>query len=230
MRLRRLPLSRTILSSDLLLDSRLSGKQIVFVSDTYLSANFVRSQLVKHGVAEPDDRCYVSSELGVTKRHGGLFKVLITCEGVSPSEIHHFGDNSKADVAIPESLGIRATQIPSQPLNRVEQNLLRKCISSPQTVLRLAGSMRVARVSPINGQQGLPDLIGSFLGPLTTIWACWTLAAAERDGVRRLYFVSRDAYLVCRAALPMRVAGLQILIAVTCKFPVRPSCCLLLMR
>jgi FMN phosphatase YigB (HAD superfamily) len=182
-------------------ESRRMGKRIIFVSDTYLPADFVRTQLLRHGVAEPQDRCYVSSEYGVTKRSGKLFKLLMEREAAASCEIRHFGDNSEADVVIPLRLGIAASQIRSEGLNTIEQNLLRGCFSSPVTTLRLAGSMRVARLSQNQGERSLADLTGSFLGPIAAVWACWVLASAERDGIQRLYFVSRDAYLVWRAAL-----------------------------
>ena len=176
------------------------GKRIIFVSDTYLPADFVRTQLLRHGVAEPHDRCYLSSEFGVTKRSGGLFKLVMEREAAASSEIRHFGDNSEVDVVVPLRLGIAASQIRSEGLNTVEQKLISGCFSSPLTALRLAGSMRVARLSQSKGERSLADLTGSFLGPIMTVWACWVLASAERDGIQRLYFVSRDAYLVWRAA------------------------------
>ena len=181
-------------------ESRRTGQRITFVSDTYLPADFVRSQLLGHGVAEPQDGCYVSSEFGVTKRSGGLFKILMEREFAACSEIRHFGDNAEADVAIPFRLGIAASHVRAEGLNTVEQNLLRGCLSSPLTTLRLAGSMRVARVTQNQDERSIAELTGSFLGPITTVWACWVLASAERDSIQRLYFVSRDAYLLWRAA------------------------------
>ena len=49
---------------------RAAGARIVFVSDTYLPAEFVRTELLRHRLALDGDGLYVSSALGVTKRTG----------------------------------------------------------------------------------------------------------------------------------------------------------------
>ena len=43
-------------------------------------------------------------------------------------------------------------------------------------------------------------MAATLLAPTLLVWAAWVLGRAQQDGMRRLYFVSRQGYLLCRAA------------------------------
>ena len=104
---------------------RSGNARIVFTSDTYLPEAFVREQLLRHGLAEESDGIYVSSTAGVTKRHGGLFGVVMQREGVSARSLHHYGDNAYNDIVMPRRFGIEATSL-ACPLNTWERSILSK--------------------------------------------------------------------------------------------------------
>jgi FMN phosphatase YigB (HAD superfamily) len=182
-------------------DARAAGKRIVFVSDTYLPAEFVKDALRRHNAAAEGDGIYVSSALGRTKRSGALYKEMLKAEKVSANAVHHYGDNPHSDVDVPRRLGIAATLVADAHFNQWERAIL-NCEAAPgETAARLAGSMRLFRLGASREfSTGVRDLVATFLGPATVVWAAWVLAAARRDGVRRLYFAARDAHLVWRAA------------------------------
>jgi FMN phosphatase YigB (HAD superfamily) len=179
---------------------RSSNGRIVFTSDTYLPEAFVRAQLLRHGVAEEGDGIYVSSAAGVTKRHGGLFDVVLKREGVSARELHHHGDNTYNDIVMPRRFGIEATSL-ACPLNTWERSILSKDVRLRLSASLLAGSMRAFRLSSSSQlKSGAGELVATLLAPALLVWAAWILGRALQDGVRRLYFVSRQGYLLCRAA------------------------------
>jgi len=180
---------------------RSAGVRIIFTSDTYLPEEFVREQLVRHGLAQNGDGIYVSSAAGVTKWNGGLFKIVLEREGIAPGNLHHYGDNPRCDVAVPRRLGIKATLLTDSHLNTWERAILSKEHQHRMATSLLAGSMRAFRLSTISqSKNGAGELVATLLGPAMMVWAAWVLSTARRDGVHRLYFVSRDAYLLCRAA------------------------------
>jgi FMN phosphatase YigB (HAD superfamily) len=177
------------------------GNRIVFTSDTFYSEVFVREQLLRFGLAEEDDGLYVSSSAGATKWSGELFKIILNSEGVAARELHHYGDDLHSDVVVPRRLGIRATLVKSSQLNTWENAVLLSGFHDRLATSVLAGSMRAFRLSvDSKPMKGVGELVATFLGPVLMVWAAWVLGCAQRDGIRRLYFVSRDAYLLCRAA------------------------------
>jgi predicted HAD superfamily hydrolase len=180
---------------------RTQGARIVFASDTALPGDFVRGELIRHGLAKEDDGFYVSSSLGLTKRSGTLFREILKREKVAACDVRHIGDNLKSDVLVPIGLGIAGELMRDTQLNRWERAVLARHSACETATAALAGSMRVARLSG-NRQDdpGVQQLVSTFLGPAALVWASWVLHSAQRDGVRRLYFIARDGYLVCRAA------------------------------
>ncbi len=85
------------------------GKKIFFLSDMYLPRDFIVELLRRHGYDAAAENTIVSSEEGVLKHTGNLFKRLIArAAPAEPSEILHIGDNFNADIKPARALGIRA--------------------------------------------------------------------------------------------------------------------------
>ncbi|MCM2293296.1 hydrolase [Allorhizobium sp. BGMRC 0089] len=97
---------------------RQAGQRIVAVSDTGLSAEAI-GELINHfhgpGLI---DRIYSSADEQQTKRHGGLFHLLMEQEGVAPHHILHLGDDRLADKDVPASMGIRTMHMPRASIAR----------------------------------------------------------------------------------------------------------------
>lgn len=179
---------------------RRSGDRVVFTSDTYLPKSFVKAMLMEHGIAAAMDEIYVSSEFNATKRTGRLFELLLQREGMAASEIIHYGDNIESDFNVPHHLGISAHIVNSRKLSAAERAVASAKPGQLSSSV-LAGAMRAFRLG--SADEAMLDrraLVASFLGPCMLIWVSWVLGRARRDGVRRLYFASRDGYLAWRAA------------------------------
>jgi FMN phosphatase YigB (HAD superfamily) len=181
---------------------RARDARIVFTTDTYLPEEFIRSELIRHNLATEGDGFYVSSTFGFTKNTDGrLFDAILRKENVAAREVHHLGDNVLVDVRIPEKLGINATWFTGSHLNAWETAIVNRRAIATQPAAKLAGAMRAARLAtPYSPDTGIHELVSTFLGPALTIWAAWALGAAQRDKLSRLYFCSRDCYLLWRAA------------------------------
>ncbi len=83
------------------------GMRIILLSDMYLSKELIVSMLNKCGV-EGYQHCFVSSDIGLTKREGDLFDYALKKTGYKPNEIIHIGDNPISDFFSPKRMGIRA--------------------------------------------------------------------------------------------------------------------------
>lgn len=172
--------------------------RVVFASDMYLPAEFIRNLLCRHGFAEEGDGFYVSGEIGKTKASGNLFRHLLQKEGVSAGDITHTGDNAVADFEVPSKLGIRAVLFKGGGLTRAEFALLHSSSDDFWKSSRTAGAMRAFRLE--NDPTGINELISQFLGPFALGFAAWVLRRAKEDGVQRLYFLSRDCHLIFKVA------------------------------
>lgn len=97
---------------DLLRKARAQGKQVVYISDMYLSGQDV-AELIKHHVPDwPFDAGFLSSDIGLTKRGGLLFDHVCSTINVEPAAVLHLGDSLHADVEMPVKRGLRAIHTP----------------------------------------------------------------------------------------------------------------------
>jgi FMN phosphatase YigB (HAD superfamily) len=191
--------------------ARDSGDRVVFVSDMYLPSDFIRKLLIDHGIATQEDGIYVSGDVGKTKHSGDLFRHVLREEQISPYQMSHIGDHPQSDVAVPRALGIRSTLFDSTRFRHAEHRVLDNP-PAPRLASRTAGAMRAYRVAPsLSGDTVARDLASQFLGPFCLALGSWILGTAQRAGIPRLYFLSRDAQLlwkVCRA-LAHRFGGID---------------------
>src|SRR3954463_2311334 len=83
-----------------------TGKQVIAVSDTYLSEQELRTLLDSSFAGEVAlDRIYASSDHGVGKT-SGMFERVLEDLGIEPRQLVHVGDHTQADVETPSKLGI----------------------------------------------------------------------------------------------------------------------------
>jgi FMN phosphatase YigB (HAD superfamily) len=88
-----------------------AGKQIAIVTDMYLPMYQIARMLQKIGIEEYD-MLLLSSEMGLTKANGGLYRYLKK-SGIAPKRFLQIGDNRIADVENPRCLGFDAAWLPS---------------------------------------------------------------------------------------------------------------------
>ena len=87
-------------------------REVVFASDMYLSGEALRRLLAAKAPRLAGFPLFVSSDLGLTKRHGTLFPHLAEAMGVAPGAILHTGDNRLSDVENPQAAGFSAVFLP----------------------------------------------------------------------------------------------------------------------
>ena len=88
-----------------------SGKRIIIISDMYLDRSAISTLLQNCGYNLDGVNVYVSSEYGLTKRSGNLFKKVLELEGVKVNEVLHIGDNLRSDVIRPRLIGMKSVLV-----------------------------------------------------------------------------------------------------------------------
>ena len=84
------------------------GHKCYVVSDFYLSREAFMKMINFHNIQNLIKDIFVSSDYGLTKRSGKLYKCVLDNLKVSPSQCSMYGDNPHSDYQVPIELGISA--------------------------------------------------------------------------------------------------------------------------
>lgn len=183
------------------LAARTPGQRLVFVSDTMLPGDWVATLLRDAGYGA-DCEVITSADARRSKHTGRLFAHVLERLGCVPGAVVHLGDNPQSDVARPRAQGISAIHLP-QPARPPEPAPL----AAAGVLARLAHSHRRATAATPAADPGAPAL-HRYATLLLLGFTRFVLAEAQRQGIRRIYFLARDGYLPWRIAQRM-APGLQ---------------------
>ena len=177
-----------------------NGKQIIVMSDMYLSESSISDALAKAGYTAIS-RIYVSGALGKTKASGSLFRHVIRDLGIEGNKILHIGDNQHSDYHQPVGNGIEAVHILSPRASfecngalhpRLLSALRRRKKPSHSLIL---GLMRDGLVNPDVASDYWYTLGYSVVGPVINAYAQWLKAQADVGGHAKIFFLARDGHL-----------------------------------
>ena len=187
---------------DLVRLSREQGQRIMFISDMYLSSDFIERQLARHGLWVDGDRCYVSSEYGKNKQ-ADLFSAILRRESVPPDFVSHCGNDFDADIRSAERNGLQVKTFLQGNFNRYEKILDSHMWATEGLSSVMAGASRLARLTVTAAdpkQEALRDVSASVIAPTLVGYVLWLLQRAQQLRLRRLYFVSRDGQILLEIA------------------------------
>jgi len=169
-----------------------SSSKIIYVSDMYLPAKFIRELLEQNGLWEPQARLFVSHLEGCAK-HSGLFSKIHKELGLRPENIAHTGDSFKADVKTPHKIGLRTFLFKGAMPTRYEKTLHLQSSYAMADAIRF-GRLRVREQQAEQADAAWETACG-VIAPLFISYVMWVAAYAKEKGLRRLYFISRDGLI-----------------------------------
>lgn len=103
--------SKRTYTSELYMYARKLNKKIIFISDMYLDKQTLKEILNKCGYTKYD-KIFVSSQYGLLKKGGGLYKEVLKELGIEGDSILHIGDNEESDVKWAQENGLKCFFIP----------------------------------------------------------------------------------------------------------------------
>lgn len=168
------------------------GKQVAFISDMYLSANFLKGILIREGLFHKGDHLFVSCEVGITKSCGGLFKYVCDQLKIRTFQLYHTGDNLHSDFLIPLRMGVIAKLYKKQMFH-YEKNII-----SMHTSPSFDYNYICANICNgiINTSKNCNELFAAdFIAPIMVPFVYNILIDAKTKGINALYFLARDAFL-----------------------------------
>ncbi len=188
-----------------------TGKKIILVSDTTLPREILSRIIDDFGIHDWD-AFFVSSEVGLRKDSGELYEHLFQHYKIRPDEFLMIGDNERSDYQIPIDMGAEgihlmrpvemARGLPrlSRLVHETERSKnLNDVISFGLVVRKNFSPILLPDFDPASLFTVEPGNIGySLVGPLLASFCSWLVDKAQQDGVKRLYFLSREGKLIKR--------------------------------
>ena len=170
-----------------------SGHQVFLISDMYLSKVVVMKMLESADPHLCSIPLYLSSELKMRKSDGTLFCHVCNDQKFQPSSLIHTGDNFDSDCVMAKRIGVKYVFYQDSFLSKIEKSYFRE---EQNFFLQLfVGASKQTR---LEGYDLKPSyrLGASFMGPMFYGFVHDSLKQAVNEGIKRLYFLARDGYLL----------------------------------
>jgi FMN phosphatase YigB (HAD superfamily) len=176
---------------------RQAQREIHFISEMYLPAEFLEDLLREHGFMRDGDLLWVSNSHRASKRSGKLYSIVLKASSVCPAQVLHFGNDWLADVVAPQKLGLKVGYRPHANPSHYECLLERRSVETNGWTSLLAGTGRMVRLQPMEDARimELRRVTANVVCPVLMGYVLWILQRAKNLGLQRLYFVSRDGYV-----------------------------------
>ncbi len=172
------------------------GDKVILVSDMYLPKEFVRKLLYKANPILAELPLFLSSDYGVQKTTKLLYlEVYKSFEEYNFAEWRHFGDSQFADGKRPRQLGITAKVHGIPEFNEYETAMVEE-IGTYDSFLVAA---KLARFRDAN--TNIKDYyVYAHVSMYMVPYVSYAVRDALKNGIKTLYFISRDGYHLKRIA------------------------------
>jgi predicted HAD superfamily hydrolase len=171
------------------------GIPVAFISDTYLSAEFVSELLASAGYGGSHP-IFASSAFGATKSRGDLFRLVAQRLDVPPSKIWHVGDNLRSDVVQARKSGFNALWF--RPPVRHLFSASNEATPGDERAISRSLVAGISKLLSADSEVNEPwrDIGVSIAGPLYLAFAQWLIGKLDECTPRRIYFFSRDGKII----------------------------------
>lgn len=183
------------------------NKKIILTSDMYLTSDIIVEMLDKNKISGYS-KLYVSSEIGLKKKTGDLFKYVLEDNEILKSDIVHIGDNIDGDIKVPEGMGIIAYRIPrSLDIAKFKHIHLKEWIDSVS--VNKTPLLDAVVTSIVNRYYDDELAVSNSLyegnrfkfgycafGPLILGFTSWIRNELKNKNIKKVYFLSRDTKVV----------------------------------
>ena len=191
---------------DVIKQKREKGYTICFISDMYLPSAMLKEVLEREDCIKSNEFIYVSCEWNARKSNGALYKKLK--EQLQPQEWEHFGDHPVSDYKKAKCRGIKATKV------KTDFTIAESCAILPRDNRNhyessiLAGLSRAARIH--FGNDAYTTIAADFVAPAYIPYVHFVLKTAKERGIKTLYFLSRDSYILQKIAEQLPHDGIEL--------------------
>ena len=187
-------------------EKRKQGYTICFISDMYLPSDTLKKVLEREDCINSDEMVYVSCEYNARKSNGELYKKLKV--ELKPAEWEHFGDHPVSDVKMAKRCGVKATKVNTDFTAAEESTILPRDNKHYYDSSVLAGLSRAARIYHRN--DAYTTIAADFVAPAYIPYVHFVTEIAKERGIKTLYFLSRDSYILQKIAEQLPHDGIEL--------------------
>ena len=187
-------------------EKRKQGYTICFISDMYLPSDTLKKVLEREDCINSDEMVYVSCEYNARKSNGELYKKLKV--ELKPAEWEHFGDHPVSDVKMAKRCGVKATKVNTDFTAAEESTILPRDNKHHYESSVLAGLSRAARIH--HGNDAYTTIAADFVAPAYIPYIHFVIETARERGIKTLYFLSRDSYILQKIAEQLPHDGIEL--------------------
>lgn len=170
-----------------------SGNRVILISDMYLGEDIIRNMLVNIDAIFRDIPIYVSCDYKMTKNVGSLYAYIHNELKIEYKDWHHTGDNYHSDYLIPKTMGINCKLVKDwNEYNWIKS--LKRTISTNSIEMQII--LGIVKYISKDTDTDLVKLGKSYAGIILEEYAEWIVDRAVNDGIKELYFIARDGYII----------------------------------
>lgn len=174
------------------------AKKVVWISDMYLAKNHIELLLENHGLGNFFYQGYVSSECGLKKHSGLLFKKVLRDLDISPDRWLHYGDNNGADFFPPKKLGGKSFLFLQKKQNQ-KSTRLKRLKNAEKRQSKLSGASfweNFNDLVPGNRFTNSAYQLGYHLfGPLISLFIHLTIEQVKKHKIQLVLFPAREGFV-----------------------------------
>ena len=185
---------------------REEGYTICFISDMYLPGAMLKEVLKRESCINKDEQVYVSCEWNARKSNGALYKKLK--EELKPQQWEHFGDHPVSDYKMAKRHGIKAIKVNTDFSVAEKRTTLPRNNRMHYESSILAGLSRAARIH--SGNDAYTTIAADFVAPAYIPYVHFVLKTARERGIKTLYFLSRDSYILQKITEQLPHDGIEL--------------------
>ena len=169
-----------------------NNKKIIAISDMYFDGKFLNDILKKNDIIV--HKCFSSSDYGVTKSSGNLFKSVLDNLKINPNQIVHIGNSFKSDYLQHKKMGIDSIRIVNKTYKEIE-NIY---INDDEYEKIIFNSLDTYIKNNLTTNFYYNIGFGKF-GCLLYGFCNWLYKNLSEKNIRKVYFLSRDGFIVKKA-------------------------------
>ena len=185
---------------------REEGYIVCFISDMYLPSTMLKEVLEREGCINNNEEVYVSCEWNARKSNGALYRKLK--EELRPRLWEHFGDHAVSDVKMAKQNGIKATKVNTDFTTAEKGTMQPRSNRHYYESSILAGLSRAARIH--FGNDAYTTIAADFVATAYIPYVHFVLKTAKERGIKTLYFLSRDSYILQKIAEQLPHEGIEL--------------------
>ncbi len=165
------------------------SKKIIITTDIYLPRDTIYKILKNAGVLDLCSKVYISSEIGMTKGSGNLYRYITADLNVTGKQIVHLGDNYESDYTMALQNGLQAVWIRDQCTKSIYFSDSKKIEEEHLRYFILRNGEKDENATEYNLGFGL-------IGPLCYSFCRWLHNECLKHQFDCLAFVAREGWLL----------------------------------